>query len=857
MAEFTVRRPSLLPAGEAYNRDNAGAEAFWTQPLQVSGVLDPPRGGTGVTSLAALKDALGVGVDADAGLTVEQVRDILGLLIQDSATIDATYDDAGALETLSVKPNTSQQKVAIQRDGSAVGLRQTLNFIQGSNVTLAVADNGGADRVDLTINATGGVSGGLTAEDVDDRVASLLVAGTGVSLNYNDTGNTITISSTGVSGPANQNTFDTRSLALAASIDPGISWVETKGFSAAGDGGHGLYRYRSTAPADVNNPAYFRSASLRWFELVSQGGVVRIEQFGGRGDWNGTTGTDNLGPLNYAMAYDNFVPTAFALYTKRIWLGHGKYYFSDTLEVRRIAQVYGNGSSRDAIGEGGPTKLFFPPNKTGIILQGRFLSGEDTIDGSLDGNAVGGSVIEGVSLHWTGPSTDLTKSGIKVRSQVTLRGIHIHDAPGNAIWIRGGSFSGGGNANHCEIHDITVHSCGGHGLVTEGSDANGCTINNFETRPGVAKCGILEASGLGNNYSNLKLAGYGIGGVSYAGNRYQFIITGSVATAADVPGVSGKWVYREPGGIAGEWPAWDSSKTYGLESLHCPIFATGFSNLSRFFGYYIEDIGQLSHLDGPMIAQGGYGPFTRNSAVLGNDSRSLSNNCGFSGIRGFNPIDPGYAKHGGFVRIMMGGIASTGGGGVAEDMDLLLIENDTSGRMVATYGSGGAAIDFRWQNGPLVMRWHSPSNTIVYDRNSGPVNIVGFRDILLNEPAGGVGGAIIMGLRYAVPTDPGEYHRGDRYLNGNPSPGGAEGWVCTTSGVISNAGTWTAGGVYSGGDIVVSSAGRYYRNKSFGAATAGNEPVHTSGTVTTGDGLHWAYLGNSAPVFHPFGSIAA
>lgn len=50
--------------------------------------------------------------------------------------------------------------LAVQNGGSAVGSRQTLNFIQGSNVTLTVADNAGSNRVDVTIASTAG--GGTT-----------------------------------------------------------------------------------------------------------------------------------------------------------------------------------------------------------------------------------------------------------------------------------------------------------------------------------------------------------------------------------------------------------------------------------------------------------------------------------------------------------------------------------------------------------------------------------------------------------------------------------------------------------------------------------------------------------------------
>lgn len=50
----------------------------------------------------------------------------------------------------------------IRKAGTLIGKRKTLNFIEGSNVTLTVADNSANDRVDITIASTGGGGGGDT-----------------------------------------------------------------------------------------------------------------------------------------------------------------------------------------------------------------------------------------------------------------------------------------------------------------------------------------------------------------------------------------------------------------------------------------------------------------------------------------------------------------------------------------------------------------------------------------------------------------------------------------------------------------------------------------------------------------------
>jgi hypothetical protein len=70
------------------------------------------------------------------------------------------------------------------------GLLPVKNITGGSNISVS-SSNG-----TYTVSVTGSL--GLTTEEVDDRVASLLVAGTGINLNYNDAANTLTINTSGL-----------------------------------------------------------------------------------------------------------------------------------------------------------------------------------------------------------------------------------------------------------------------------------------------------------------------------------------------------------------------------------------------------------------------------------------------------------------------------------------------------------------------------------------------------------------------------------------------------------------------------------------------------------------------------------
>jgi len=56
-------------------------------------------------------------------------------------------------------------RTIIRKAGTLIGVRKTINLIEGTNVTLTVADDPSNDRVNVTINSSGGGGGGLTEAD--------------------------------------------------------------------------------------------------------------------------------------------------------------------------------------------------------------------------------------------------------------------------------------------------------------------------------------------------------------------------------------------------------------------------------------------------------------------------------------------------------------------------------------------------------------------------------------------------------------------------------------------------------------------------------------------------------------------
>jgi len=74
------------------------------------------------------------------------------------------------------------------------------------------------------------------------------------------------------------------------------------GYYAAGDGGGGQYYYDSsdTTTADNGGTVIVAADGGRW--KLQPTGSISVKQFGAKGDWNGTTGTDDQAAINAAIA---------------------------------------------------------------------------------------------------------------------------------------------------------------------------------------------------------------------------------------------------------------------------------------------------------------------------------------------------------------------------------------------------------------------------------------------------------------------------------------------------------------------------------------------------------------------------
>jgi hypothetical protein len=141
--------------------------------------------GGGPLSADVTLNAKVTSVNGQIGAVVLTSADISGAVPSTRQIIAGTGLTGGgplsADVTLNVAPDTTVQRIRYSYNGTLKGTRPEVNLIPGSNVTLSVADNPGTNRIDVTVAAAGGGSGGMV--DPTQNLGDLIVRGTSTTVN--------------------------------------------------------------------------------------------------------------------------------------------------------------------------------------------------------------------------------------------------------------------------------------------------------------------------------------------------------------------------------------------------------------------------------------------------------------------------------------------------------------------------------------------------------------------------------------------------------------------------------------------------------------------------------------------------
>ncbi len=191
-------------------------------------------------------------------------------------------------------------RVAVRKAGTLAGTRRALNLIQGSNVTLTVADNAASEAVDVTIGAASGgstfstiaVSGqpSVVADAAADTLT--LVAGGGLAITTNATTDSITIGASFAG---------TGSAATVARSDHNHDGT----YAAAGHNHDGVY-----APASAGNA--FGTIAVGTINLVADAAPDTLNLKAGNGI--GISANASTDTLTFSVS---FLGTGSAVYAAR------------------------------------------------------------------------------------------------------------------------------------------------------------------------------------------------------------------------------------------------------------------------------------------------------------------------------------------------------------------------------------------------------------------------------------------------------------------------------------------------------------------------------------------------------------
>ena len=652
--------------------------------------------------------------------------------------------------------------------------------------------NANADKLDAFAASVG-------PEFVDDRVAQLLKAGPNVGLQYNDFGNTITISATGsmtVLDPGEGAVFfATRTHALPMSLDAAVKTFHTGGFSVEGDGGHGVYARYAGTPTDPTNPGFVHLADNSWWRLVAQGGEVYAEQFGYKADWNGTTGTDNWPAIQYAKAFTAYVQGA-ARYSYAILVPPGDAYFGQTVSFFEVVQIKAHGGGMMNVGGPQQVRWHFPNTISWMVFhQNNTGPGEDQAIGGVGSST--GSVIEGISCVGVGDPTheNLNLRGVLMRTMVHLRNVQLYNCAGDAYYIRAYAGAGGmleGNANCWRMEYCLAHSPKGEFLRVEGADANAGVAINFVTHGGGGGCGIRNQSYYVNTYLQTQITGYGNNGVHRAGKRYVLIDPAAGAGAATTPGTNNNiWYHFANGSADANYPEWSATPTKPHKMM-CPVWDSGGGSVYN--ELYVETgNGHPSHVLPQSLILNGNAVTTIYSGDVGQRTQGLLTKLGVGASQQFPSGSPEYTATGGSTFCIMGRVSEEFGWGTDGGMQIF-----THAR---AKDSGGATAQFGYYQNDLVYRylsqqpyWICTTTSTTKDFGTGvpqpyrlQVGVVAFNDHYFN-------GARTVGMATSAPPD-GAHAWGEFRWNmwKTAALNSPFGWVCTTAGT---PGTWTP--LYSG-----------------------------------------------------------
>ena len=183
----------------------------------------------------------------------------------------------------------------------------------------------------------------------------------------------------------------------------------------------------------------------------------------------------------------------------RVFVPPGVFYLDDNLHIIRALELFGTGMQGESV-------LVFDRGRSLIV---------ETESTSPDGKTAANCLVRDIQI-WSAenwdftqpPSVDVTTlegkssgtAGVKLNAKAILQRLFIRGFTGTAVEIFGDSFATPStNTNNWQIQGGFFSQCGGHGVHTDGGDANGGLCVGLYMA-GIGGNGIYESSQGGGTY---------------------------------------------------------------------------------------------------------------------------------------------------------------------------------------------------------------------------------------------------------------------------------------------------------------------------------------------------------------------
>lgn len=331
--------------------------------------------GTGAVSVYAFGFKVFLTTDVLVQITSPTGSLTIGVLGTDySVSLNANQDNNPGGNVILTAPLASGASLTI---GSQVPLSQTVVLTNpGGWYPQVVSD--ALDKVTILIQqALTSISGALRIPEIGSSAQVLPAAAlrAGNILAFDGAGNPITVApvagtatalalalanagnGTGADQVGGVGRVVSNIAALKALVKTGVGKAFVLGYYAVGDGGGGQYWYDSTDTTSTDNGGTIIVASDggRWKLHLT--GQVSVKQFGAKGDYNGTTGTDDTAAIqaciNWVQAntntgtYNSYSPSVG---TGVVYFPQGSYKITAPLVVTTKVCILGEGQTEFSYG---------------------------------------------------------------------------------------------------------------------------------------------------------------------------------------------------------------------------------------------------------------------------------------------------------------------------------------------------------------------------------------------------------------------------------------------------------------------------------------------------------------------------